>query len=37
LNVIWYIFGFGLTMFWVNCVCNSEGTLQVSPKRIYLV
>ena len=30
-------FGFGLALFWVNCVCDREGTLQVSPKRVYLV
>jgi len=30
-------FGYDLTLFWVKCVCDSEGTLQVSPKRVYLI
>jgi len=37
LTGLWYNFGHELTLFWVKCVCDSEGTLQVLPKRVYLV
>jgi len=33
--VVYFWVWFGIV--WVNCVCHRGGTLQVSPKRVYLV